>query len=90
VPYNGVKTATATVDLKIKEYANWLDGCRKLAVRFRDDLAFPTLARPYFCLTKPKALQFHGGKFARIGKWHVACYEQLKHGRDVPRPALRR
>src|ERR1700730_7280224 len=43
-----------------------------------------------FALTKPKALQFHGGKFARIGKWHVACYEQLKHGRDVPRPALRR
>jgi len=54
VPDNDIKTATATVDPKIEEYANWQEGCRKLAARFLDGLAFQTLARRYFCRTKPK------------------------------------
>jgi hypothetical protein len=43
-----------------------------------------------FARTKPQGTSISRRQLARIGKWHVACYEQLKHGRDVPRPALRR
>lgn len=87
-PYIEVKTATAPADSKIEQYANWQDGRRVLAARFLDDLAFQTLARPYFCPGQtPRHFNFTA---ASLRKWHVACYEQLKHGRDVPRPALRR
>ena len=79
-PHNDVETAGPRSAGRLPQAAPVLDD-----LAFSDARAALLLPRP-----NPKARQFQGGKLARIVKWHVACYEQLKHGRDVPRPALRR
>src|SRR2546430_5310244 len=51
---------------------NWQDGCRKLAARSLDDLAFQTLARPYFCPDEtPRGFNFTAASLRELasGTW---------------------
>jgi hypothetical protein len=85
-PYNDVKTATAQVDPKIEDMQSGRTTAASSLPAFWTTWRFRRSRGLTFARPNPKALQFHGGKFPRIGKWHVNCYEQLKHGRDVPLP----